>query len=319
MPLELPVEGVYVVPRNGYANRLQAWASAAILAAHVDAPLHVVWESEPVAAAEALDLFDERLVSRSFADPAELEAITGMPHHQLPRYLTYLPERSVIVLAGHDLGEQHFMLDLVALLDRVTEPVTLVIVAGGKFHLPSPERFDLQRRIFYESIAWSEPITSAFTRLVGSHPDFVALHVRQTDRSVQAPPARALAEGLARLREAVPTESLFIAADTTGSRQHWSAVASQLGFAPWLHEGVALDRATRAAGVDALVDWRLLAAARGIVYPAASTFSAEAVIAGGAASTSFPVTATALRQRARSARNVAADGLRFARRRLHLP
>lgn len=44
------LDRIVVVPRNGYVNRLQGWASAAILAAQLDASLHVLWEPEGSAA-----------------------------------------------------------------------------------------------------------------------------------------------------------------------------------------------------------------------------------------------------------------------------
>lgn len=65
-----------------------------------------------------------------------------------------------------------------------------------------------------------------------------------------------------------------------------------MGFQPWWSEGTHFDRSTSQGGVDALVDWRILAGSCGIVYPAASTFSAEAAVAGGVGEDSDPLTSS---------------------------
>ena len=52
------ISRVVVVPRNGYANRLQAWASASVIGYRSDARVQVLWESEATASASPLDLFD---------------------------------------------------------------------------------------------------------------------------------------------------------------------------------------------------------------------------------------------------------------------
>ena len=151
---------VIVVPRNGYANRLQAWASSAILAAELDASLEVCWEPEAAAAAPASDLFAPQLIDRQFIADSHLARDLGTATADLPRYLTLDRDRGLIVLAGHDRGEQAFMSELIDLLGHACSPHTLVIVAGGKFHLPDGGDFVMQRRVFYQRLQWSPQVDS---------------------------------------------------------------------------------------------------------------------------------------------------------------
>ena len=122
-----------VIPRNGYANRLQAWASAALLAQELSVPLSVVWEAEDIAPAEFGDLFVASPDGPKLLAAEALRERISADHRELPRYLNVDPERRLIVLAGHDRGEQTFMDKLDAALSHPCRPTLMVIIAGGKF------------------------------------------------------------------------------------------------------------------------------------------------------------------------------------------
>ena len=305
---------VIVVPRNGYANRLQAWASSAILAAELDASLEVCWEPEAAAAAPASLLFSQQLIDRQFVTEAAITAILGMTTQDLPRYLTLDTERGVLLLAGHDRGEQVFMPELIDLLDHACSPHTLVIVAGGKFHLPATGDFVMQRRVFYQRLVWSQELASKAASELAERPPFAALHIRQTDRSGEAPPRHAIKRGLQALAATDTPRSLFIAADSQEGRDRWMRESAAMGFEPWTRDHVDLDRADPRSGLDALVDWRLLSSAEAIVHPRASTFSEEASVASGHHDRAIALTASPARQRVRSATTLVRSAAAFPRR-----
>lgn len=312
MAIEHVLERIIVVPRNGYVNRLQAWASAAILGAELDVPVQVLWEPEPIAPASGTDLFADYRVRAPFVDSAAVTELLGHPHVETPRYLTVDADRRLVVLAGHDRGEQAFMAEVVRVLDHPCRPRALVIIAGGKFHLPEATSFERQRKIFYDGLAWHPSITERVEAELAQHQSYLGLHIRQTDRSREAPTARALRSALAELRDANEQRSLFIAADTIEAHDHWASVTRSLGFQPWRVDAVEFDRSRVGAGRDAMVDWILLGRAQAIVYSQASSFGEEAAVATGNAEACIALSANASRQRLR-------DGLGLARAALTYP
>jgi hypothetical protein len=293
------LEQVVLVPRNGLGNRLQAWASAAIVAAQLDVPLRVMWEPEPPAPAAADDLFTPEALRRSFVDREWLDGLLDCRHEDLPRYLTVDASRRAVILAGHDRGEQVFMPDLPGALAHASQPRSLVIIAGGLFHLPSSEDFPRQRSYFYRALPWHAALVAAASEQSTPHQPYAALHIRQTDRSIEAPTAGALRRGLDRLARAVPERSLFIAADTPAARDRWMKESRERGFQPWHARDTVFERTVTSGALSAAVDWMLLAGATALVYPAASTFSAEAAVATGVTDASVPITASPARQRSR--------------------
>ena len=309
------LERIIVVPRNGYANRLQAWASAAILGAELDVPVSVLWEPQPVATASAEDLFAARVVQRSFIDGPRVEAAFGVAHESLPRYLHVDRERRVVSLAGHDLGEQVFMDRLGWALADDCRPHTLLIIAGGKFHLPDSDAFTRQRAAFYSMLEWSEPISHRVSHLLADRSAYLGLHIRQTDRSSTAPRPRAIGAALDALAVETGLESLFIAADTEPAREEWRSIAASHGFTPWTSDAAAFDRTAVEAGIDALVDWIVLGHARAMVYSAASSFGEEAAVATGHADDCRALTASPTRRRLREARTELATIVRMPVRR----
>lgn len=306
MAIEHFLERVIVVPRNGYANRLQAWASAAILGAELDIPVQVLWEPEAIAPASASDLFAVQRVKASFVGADEVTEILGCAHADAPRYLTIDTDRRVVVLAGHDRGEQVFMAELLRALDHPCRPHTLVVIAGGKFHLPEASSFERQRKIFYDGLAWHPSIADRVEPELLQHQDFLGLHIRQTDRSREAPTTRALRSALTTLRDTSRTRTLFVAADTADAHERWASITRSLGLESWRVASVDLDRSRVGAGQDAMVDWLLLGHAQAIVYSQSSSFGQEAAVATGNADACIAVSATALRQRVR-------DGLGLGR------
>lgn len=286
----MSIERVVIVPRNGYINRLQAWASAAILAAELDAPLEILWEPETIAPAQADDLFDVARIPATFVDESRIASLAGSPHAALPRYLTVDASKGYIVLAGHDLGEQHFMDDLLLALRSATAQ-TLIVIAGGKFHLPITEHFDRQRRVFYRRIPWQHDIAYAAAEAGDAHDPYVGLHIRQTDRSLSAPTRRSITHALDELRQREPVRSLFVCADTEAARQAWVTLARGQGFEPWTTSAITFDRRRVDAGREAMVDWLLLARARASVFSAASSFAQEAAVASGHPDACIPLSA----------------------------
>ncbi|MDO8307656.1 MAG: hypothetical protein Q7V58_04775 [Actinomycetota bacterium] len=276
------VERVIVVPRNGYVNRLQAWASASILADDLGAPCHVAWQPQAAGPAEPDVLFASRALEHSFVRIDDVTAVLGTDHEELPRYLTVLPDRHVVALAGHDRGEQVFMPQLHAALQHASRPTTLVIIAGGTFCLPGTRAFVDRRRDFYRSITWSPPIDQQVSAALLGRRQYLGAHIRQTDRSRQAPTPRAIRAGLARLRDRTGITGLFIAADNEAALARWTDEAGRVGLQAWTAEHADIDRATNAGAVAAMTDWRLLGGSEALVYTRESSFGAEAAVAAGA-------------------------------------
>ena len=311
------LQRVIVVPRNGYANRLQAWASSSIVAERLNAQLQVALEPESVAPAEATDLFADALRDDSFISPSQVAELLGRPHKDMPRYLTVDPDQGFAFLAGHDRGEQRFMPDLQEILETTAGVSTLVIVAGGKFHLPGESDFSSKRCRFYSSIDWHTAIQERVQRHLATSDRYLGLHIRQTDRSRDAPTPGAIQEALVRLTKLTGVTDLFIAADTPSARAEWTKRASDLGLRSWTSDATSFDRTVKQSGQDAIVDWLLLGKAEAIVYSAASSFGQEAVLANDRPDLAQALTAPLALRVLRDTKRLATSALgRVNRRRL---
>lgn len=297
----MTVERVVVIPRNGYVNRLQAWASGAALAAQWDAPLSVCWEPEAIAPATMSDLFESR-TQHQWMGPDEVVDLCGVRHQALPRYLTHFPERSLVVLAGHDRGEQVFIPELFELVNAKAEQLCVVIIAGGTFGTVDEQQQRGYRHEFYRRLPWNTTITERVAAAIGDRSEFLGLHIRHTDRSRQAPTERQMRRAVKELHAVTGIESIFIAADTGKSLHLWQERCTQLGLQPWTAGTSDHARDSVTAGIDALVEWQILSRSRGVVISAASSFGVEAAVAAGDVPV-FPLSAGPSLQRARAARD----------------
>jgi hypothetical protein len=308
------VAKVVVIPRNGYANRLQAWASAAIVARHWGAPLAVCWETEAVAPADAHALFRGAGEGAAFISSKELERLLGGSHEQLPRYLTHVPEDGIVTLAGHDRGEQPFMADLDLLAKKTTQPLTVVLIAGGRFHVPGETDFETQRRDFYRSLEWSNAIRERVDDVHSTVGPYIGMHVRGTDKAITVPTQRSLQQSILAVADRTGIESVFVAADTAGTRRLWLDRLKSHGKAPWFVDSTTHDRGSSRAGIDALVEWNLLARSTAMVFAEDSSFGHEAAISTLRPEMNMGLTAPAWRQTARKASNVIRAGLTYPAR-----
>lgn len=307
------VERVVVIPRNGYINRIQAWASASLLAENLGSQFGVLWEPESIAPAEAGDLFETSAEDSPFISREEVDELIGGSHEDLPRYISSSRGGQLLTLAGHDRGEQAFMAEVQQRLDGSVN--TLVIIAGGKFHLPEQLDAVSRRSEFYAHLAWSSLIASTSKELADQHPEYLGLHLRGTDRSIGAPTPGSIRQALTALKDRSAVRELFVAADSQDARTAWHAQARGLGFEPWAQPDVSLSRSKVAGGVSAMIDWILLGHSQALVFPAASSFGEEAAVATGNFERSIGVRASAIRQSARRARGFSRSVLTFPQRR----
>lgn len=282
---------IVLVPRNGYINRLQAWASAAILAEDLDCSLEILWDPERVAPVPLRDLIDPQSGHATGIDEQTFLRIAGAHHTDFPRYLSLHPERGFAFLAGHDRGEQFFMSDLSEALASDSRLHTLVIVAGGLFHLPGAVGFQQRRAGFYRQLVWSEEIRQAVAHVVPTRGPFIALHVRQTDRAREAPTWSALRHGLATVAGRTGCTQVFVSADSVEGLESGLKLAGASGLTAWTSDTASLDRSTAQAAVGAMVDWCLLSHALAGVYSSTSSFAREAFVAGGTLTGSVALTA----------------------------
>lgn len=299
-----------VVPRNGYVNRLQAWASAAILADSWNVPLDVLWEAEDVAPTALSDLMDVTRLESGVVTSSEVTEVLGSPHLQMPRYLSIDSHQRFAFLAGHDRGEQVFMEQLGATVTLEPSIKTVVIVAGGKFHLPEEVDFNSRRRAFYQELPWQPAIRTRVDHFVEQVPAYVGLHIRETDRSTDAPSRWTIDRSLRRISDATQIQDVFIAADTATARDRWSKRVSELGLTPWSESETVLDRKDPGAGQAAIADWLTLGNARGLVFSSASSFGQEAAVMCGAPELTYALRAGGTRRLLRSARQISGNGLR---------
>lgn len=310
------ISRVVVVPRNGYANRLQAWASASALAEHIGVSAQVYWEPEDVAAARPEDLFENVWLTSRSISADELSDLIGGEHTSIPRYLTHDEGRAVIRLAGHDRGEQAFMSELIELGRSLSTPQTLVIIAGGKFHVMGESQARTARQAFYRSLSWNSTIDDLVRKVIPSNGRYAALHIRTTDRSIEAPRRATIRRALEQVRHDFADRSLFVCADSAEACRRWSGEARNLGFEPWTVDQVEYDRSLPANGVSAMVDWRLLAGAETVIHPSESTFSSESTVAGGSWDQSLPLTAAPWLRSVRSFQRTLDNAASLPRRRL---
>lgn len=307
------VRCVAVIPRNGYVNRLQAWASASIIATDLDAPLRVHWDIERVCPTPPSVLFDEALLPETLVSEDWVTSLLGTHHSQMPRYLNYVPERNLISLAGHDRGEQAFMSQLNNLLGTVVDPVTIVVIAGGRFHLPGGVAFRDRRRQFYEALPWSVHIRDQVRDQLSNRGRFLGLHIRGTDRSRTAPSKAALRRAIMQLVEATGLDSIFVAADTPGDRSDWIQRLAGDGLHPWMMEGISHNRHSTDAGIDAMVEWCLLGKTAGMVFSEHSSFGHEAAVHSG--QHCIDLRASVPRQLARATQDFGTAALTYPKRR----
>ena len=253
------VERLLVYPRSGYTNRLQAIASAAILARQLKAKFQICWEPQEVVPGGALETFTPEFCDEFVLDADQVHRDYGFRNQDLPRYLNVDPTRRLVVLAGHDRGEQVFMPDREWL-----------------------EEFRNLRCSYYRELPLNSAIEdSARSSLAGREP-FLGLHLRYSDRAHQAPLEAAIRRALIEARDASGLSSVFIASDTATARTKWVSECKSLGLNPWFIEQDSWDRSKTGSGHAALVDWRVLGHSQRLVYFSESTFAVEAAVAAGA-------------------------------------
>lgn len=308
----MPVEQIIVVPRNGYANRLQAWASATALGAAWGSPVSLCWEPEPIAPATLDDLFDPTAIS-TIMNPEQLTPLIGCAHADLPRYLTVFPNRRLITLAGHDQGEQVFMPELTSLVRECADDTTLVIIAGGHFGITDAAEQRKDRHDFYGALSWSPEIDERATALLDQREPFLGLHIRQTDRSLHAPTTRQIESALEHLGERTNLNTVFLAADTPEARRVWQERLVSLGNNTWTAPTHDHARDSRRASIEALVEWRILGHAQGLVYSAQSSFGAEAAVAAGNVP-AYPLIASGWQRRSRSIQGLGRAAVTYPKR-----
>ena len=281
---------VVVYPLSGYVNRLQALVSAQLLAADLDdALLRVCWLPDPAAPAEATDVLDAARWSDRLVSDDDVRAMCGIDRASIPTYLSVDQEAKRITLAGYDLGEQHFIPALRAAVDAMPDVRHIVIAAGGKYTLDGDSeltaeqtrRFRTRRQQAYAALALNPLVEAAAREAISAHAPYVALHLRYSDRNMQAPRARAISPAVEAVADATGVRRVFIASDTTDSRARWTQRVRAVGLDPWSVDPGEYPRSDPRSALGALIDWRILGGSAAMVYFAASSFAEEAAVASG--------------------------------------
>jgi len=293
---------VVVRPLSGYANRLQAIVSSALLAEDLGAELIVCWEESPVAPVAAAAVLDPAWCSAHVRSAAEVRDRLGVDPTRIPDYLAVDIEVRTITLAGLDKGEQHFMPELRTALADLPDEGVLVLSAGGKFTLDGDavltldqERgFRARRAAAYARLPLHPDIEDR-AAVAAQHRPFIGLHLRYSDRSTETPWTRAIAPAVRSCAESEETSSVFVASDTAAQRQRWTQRLQSLGLEPWSADPGDYPRSDPRSTRGALVDWRILTRAEAMVYFSASSFAEEAAVASGRFDESVGLSASAMR------------------------
>ena len=288
------VARVVVLPLSGYINRMQAIASASIIANQSQADLSVCWTDINVTPAPANEIFSADFIKRHVIDESEFSTIAGFECREVPAYLN--AEKAAISVAGLDKGEQAFMPELRQLIMQSIEPVTLIFSAGGNFSFSEHSEAIWQRGDWYRHFIFSDDIEVRVSELLKNRDPFIGVHLRYTDRSHETPLASSINRAVLRQAELLSTDSVFIASDTESARDKWFNKFEKYGLKPWT-ASVELDGVPRSqAGVDALVDWKILGHARSSVFFAASSFGHEAAVMAGSLGTSVALEGHAIQR-----------------------
>lgn len=284
--MRFTVRRVIVVPRNGYINRMQAMASASVLAGELKAEFSVSWLPQVAAPAPPATLFNLEAVS-DFVTEAELNEILGNDLNSFPRYVNshFVPGVGrVVTFAGHDRGEQPLMSELLHELKSLDWGV-LVIVAGGRFSSTAgsqpvawdSDSFRAARKSWYQNLELSPEIDRL--RPVTEWEPFVGLHLRYSDRSHQTPSRTEIRRAVVDLCKKFGVSRVFLASDSSEQLDYWRELLPKLGLSPWILETNVPGEFTGAQ--LALADWKALTHAKAIVYFAESSFGYEAAVASG--------------------------------------
>ena len=254
----------------------------------------VDWQPSPITPVGLDSVLSADFCDRYSASSEEVSRRVGIDIRSVPPYLEFDSHLGVVTLAGLDKGEQFFMPSLRSILST-SNVSAIVISAGGKFALSGDSRltpgeqkaFRQRRHAAYRSLSLQHDVEQAAGRLVSEQGEFLALHLRYSDRSLESPWRSRIAPALRRLHGDSELSSLFIASDTGRERDRWIARAPSLGLRPWCVTEVSASRMDEAGAHSALLDWRLLTRAKASVYFAASSFAEEAAVASGCFSASI--------------------------------
>lgn len=277
-----------VVPRNGYLNRMQAMASASILAEQLGVEFLVCWVPQVAAPAPQEVVFASESGAR-FITESELEQILGYTLASFPHYVSQHDVSGVgkvATLAGHDQGEQPLMSDFSKILSS-GDVDTAVIVAGGRFSMNPGSQpvtwdsvdFQNERLNWYRTLKLAPEIDSVWPELTGE--PFVGLHLRYSDRSHQAPSRAEIKRAVVNLCRSAGVDRVFVASDSRKELRNWCQIISGLGLFPWVVETGSVSSGEFDGDVLALIDWRILTNAQADVYFAESSFGYEAAVASG--------------------------------------
>lgn len=293
---------VVVRPMSGYANRLQAIVSSAVLAEDLGAELLVCWTESEVAPVPASAVLDSAWCTSHVRTPAEITERCGIDPTAIEHHLSVDTRNRTVTLAGMALGEQHFMPSLREAIADVNDVRALVISAGGKFTLDGDaaltaaqaRRFRARRFEAYAALPLNAEIEQRAATAGGARP-FVGLHLRYSDRSAETPWEREIAPAVRHVAAASAATSVFVASDSALKRQNWEVRLASMGLEPWSADPGDFPRDDPRSAVGALVDWRILTRSEAMVYFAASSFAEEAAVASGAFDTSIGLTGSRTR------------------------
>ena len=322
MPPTSNIERVLLYPRSGYSNRLQAMASSAILAKRLGAEFRICWEIENVVPEGPEFTFDPDFCAEVMVTPGQCMDNWSLAREELPRYLNVLQDRRLIVLAGHDRGEQEFMGALARAIETAPISSTIVIVAGGQFFLYSDAStypnwradFRTARHDYYTSVPFHPKIESEAANAIASREPFLGLHLRYTDRAHQAPFDGQIRRAMLSAATSSGLTHVFVAADSRATREKWSMVAEDIGLHAWSYDQASWDRTASGSGLAALTDWRILTRADRLIYFAESTFAEEAAVASTGYTESIALGPSAVRSTLLRAQGLAQTAVSYPRR-----
>jgi hypothetical protein len=158
---------------------------------------------------------------------------------------------------------------------------------------------------------WSDAITEWIDNRPSSVGSYIGIHVRGTDKAITVPTNRELEQSILTIADQTGIDSIFVAADTAPTRMVWIDNLRSYGMDPWFVDSTTHDRESSRAGIDALVEWNLLARSTAIVFATDSSFGHEAAVCTLRPEMNTGLTAPSWRQRSRKASNMLRAGLTY--------
>lgn len=270
---------IYVLPVNGYVNRLRAIASASIFATHFgEDRIGVIWNKEKIAPSHYSKFLQQQQDKIQLLDVKELE-IRDFPNFKhIPEGISFNRDKRFILLKGGKMGEQFYLAELEKLLEeKAFNRFRLLIVSGGNFFLSAVtvEQYEKKKSQFYNQLKFSSEVLNLVNKFKYEVTEsYIAVHIRSLDLRSKNPSLRQVIKKITEINfnKNLP---IFIASDSQYKKNKLYRKLVKLDFTVLTHSGP-LDRLKEDSAVSTIFDWIIIANSS-LLICGESSFSEESV------------------------------------------